>query len=260
MWLPAEKLYWFWCNSSIRFIQKVRLWNWLELNHLDYIWQLWISFHIYFQAELCQNISMRPFKTKTLIRHWSTTCCFDGTERWVTGVEFKRRLTKQALPTPQLFSQRQVSALKRSKMSESDITCWPDCGLESWEWLPVSCSAFFSSHGDVTMVSPSGSPLVRVKPTREWDRNKAIMFGRTKGGEENVISPNVNFKRTYCSSGHFGNYVFFQVWFGWLSTVCLTAVRAVHHEIIPLCGCGTMAWKWKQGSLLHSGWVLSWSL
>ncbi len=169
-WWLFNFVFWGGGGQTIRFIQKVRLWNWLVLNHLDYIWQLCISFHIYFQAELCQNISMRPFKTKTLIRHWSTTCCFDETERWVTGVEFKRRLTKQALPTPQLFSQRQVSALKRSKMSESDITCWPDCGLESWEWLPVSCSAFFSSHGDVTMVSPSGSPLVRVKPTRVSER------------------------------------------------------------------------------------------
>lgn len=110
-------------------------------------------------------------------------------------------------------------------------------------------------HGVSQRESASEGQTDESEWTREWDRNKSIVFGRTKGGEEKVISPNVYFKRTYCSSGHFGNDVFFQVWFGWLSTVCLTAVRAVDHEIIPLCGCGTMAWKWKQGSLLHSGCV-----
>lgn len=68
------------------------------------------------------------------------------------------------------------------------------------------------------------------------------MFGRTKGGDEKVISPH-----TFILRGHIApqvtleEVVFFQVCFGWLSTVCLSAVRTIDHEIILLCDCGTMA-------------------
>lgn len=126
-------------------------------------------------------------------------------------------------------------------MSDSDnhvlARLWPGIlGVTSCCMQHVLCFTRWRHHGVSQRESASEGQTDESEWTREWDRNKSIK----KREKKRLFPQNVYFKRTYCSSGHFGKDVFIQVWFGWLSTVSYSGQSCRQWDC-------TTVWLWDNG-------------